>query len=137
MKMTIPILIGTLILCGCASEKNPLLTGNPKDWRDHPTTDLVTVWGQPTRIINQSDGEIWQYIQESDAVIPKGSHASFNMGGFSGSGSSALGGGGGFSSHEQYNAHIVKINNFAVRNGIIKKWYGEIRENDQVVLKEH
>jgi hypothetical protein len=137
MKTTIPILIGTLILCGCASERNPLLTGNPKDWRGHPTSDLVTVGGQPTRIIKQSDGEIWQYVKEWDAVVPKGSHASFNMRGFGDNGSSAVGGGGGFSSHEQYNAHFVRTDNFAVRNGIIRKWYGEIDENGQVVLQRH
>jgi len=79
MKTTIPILLSVLILCGCASEKNPLMTGNPKDWRRHPTSDLVTACGQPTRILQQSDGEVWQYIGEWEAEVPKGSHMLFDM----------------------------------------------------------
>ena len=137
MKTTILILVSTIILCGCATVKNPLMTGNPKDWRGHPTADLVTAWGQPTHTLNQSDGEIWQYVKEWDAVVPKGSHASFSMGGFGNNSSSAFGGGGGSSSHEQYNAHYVRTDNFAVRNGIIRNWYGEMDENGQVVLKQH
>lgn len=137
MKTTIPILIGTLILCGCATEKNPLMTGNPKDWRGHPTADLVAVCGQPTRILHQSDGEVWQYVEESDAVVPKGSHMSFNMRGFSSGGNSAAGAGGGFESHDQYAAHFVRTDNFEVKKGIIKKWYGQTQENGQVVWKGH
>lgn len=144
MKTTILILIGTLILCGCATEttkkntlNSPLLTGNTKDWRGHPTADLIMIWGQPTRILNQSDGEIWQYVKEWDAVIPKGSHGSFNMQEMGDSSGSIAGGGGGFSSHEQYNAHFVRIDNFAVVNGIIGKWYGELDENDAVIFKRH
>lgn len=137
MKTTIPILLAALILCGCATEKNPLLTGNPKDWRGHPTSDLVAAHGQPTRVLHQSDGDIWQYVQERDAVVPKGSHAAFNMLGFSGSGSSAMGGGGGFENHEQYTAHLVRTDNFAVKDGIIKRWYGETDENGQMVWHGH
>jgi len=137
MKKQILIVLGGLFLCGCASEKSPLLTGNAKDWRDHPTADLVAVCGKPARILNQSNSEIWQYVKEWDAVVPKGSRASFQMQGFSGNSSSAIGGGGGFESHDQYAAHYVRTDNFAVKGGIIKEWYGEIDENDRVVWKGH
>lgn len=113
------------------------MTGNPKDWRGHPTSDLVTVGGQPTRIIKQSDGEIWQYVKEWDAVVPKGSRALFNMGGFSSGGNSAASGGGGFESHEQYSAHFKRTDNFEVKKGIIEKWYGQMEENGQVVWQRH
>jgi len=137
MKTTFPIFLVALILCGCASEKNPLMTGNPKDWRGHPTSDLVTASGQPTRVLQQSDGEVWQYIKQWDAEVPKGSHMSFNMQGFSTANSSVSGAGGGFESHEQYKAHYVRIDSFAVKKGIITKWYGEIDENDQAIRKWH
>jgi hypothetical protein len=136
MKTAILIPLVALALCGCASN-NPLMTGNPKDWRGHPTTDLVTAHGQPTHILQQSDGEVWQYVQEWDAVVPKGSHASFSMGGFGNSGGSALAGGGGIESHEQYNAHYIRTDNFQIKDGIIKKWYGEIDQNGSVVWKRH
>lgn len=137
MKTTIPILLSVLILCGCASEKNPLMTGNPKDWRRHPTSDLVTACGQPTRILQQSDGEVWQYIGEWEAEVPKGSHMLFDMRGFSTANSSVSGAGGGFESHDQYKAHYKRIDNFAVKKGIIMKWYGEIDENGQAIRQWH
>jgi hypothetical protein len=138
MKTTIPILLAALVLCGCASTtKNPLMTGNPKDWRGHPTADLIAACGQPAHIFNQSDGEIWQYVNERDAIVPKGSHMAFNMRGFSDGYGSANGAAGGFESHDQYTAHFKRTDNFEIKDGIIKRWYGEIDQNGQIIWKGH
>ena len=59
------------------------------------------------------------------------------MGGFGNGSTSALSGGGGSESHEQYNAHYIRTDNFAVKDGIIKKWYEQLEENGQVVHKWH
>ena len=48
-----------------------------------------------------------------------------------------MGAGGGFESHDQYTAHLVRTDNFAVKDGIIKRWYGETDENGQMVWHGH
>lgn len=113
------------------------MTGNPKDWCGHQTSDLVAARGQPTRIIHQTDGEIWEYVNEGDFIVPKGSHMVFNMGGFGNS--SAFAGGGGFVSekNDQHKSHYVVINRFEVKNGIIKKWYGERDVDGRMIWHGH
>jgi hypothetical protein len=136
-KMRLLSLFLVVLACGCASDNNPLMTGNPKDWIGHSTTDLANAIGQPTRTLAQAEGEIWEYTKEYDRDIPKGSHSAFSMGTFGGNNSFVSRAGFASNSNEEHVGHFVDTFRAEVRDGVIKKVYASEFVDGQRVYEVH
>lgn len=131
------LLLAVLIsVVGC-STPDPMVTGKPQDWRGRPAVDLRTAWGEPTRIIPQSNGdEVWEYRESSDFVIPKGENINLGFGGLG----SDRGGGGAFSMEkrpEDRIGHEVKLYRFKIRAGKIEEWYAARIVNGRTVWEDN
>ena len=124
-----------ILLVGCAGD--PLMSGKPQDWIGHPASDLRSAWGEPTRIMTESNGaEVWEYHKASDVIIPKGENMRL---GFSGVGG-PYGGSGGFSMEKRPDDRPAKdeqLFRFKIRNGKVNRWYAARMLDGRVIWEDH
>jgi hypothetical protein len=135
MKKIYSALAGVL-LTGCVSD--PVLTGMPQDWQGKNVADLKAAWGDPTRVIAESNGtEVWEYRKSGQFVAPGEENTAFRMGG--GGGSGMFGASGGIKTIKQGERQSAYENvaRFSVKNGKIKKWYAERFVDGQRVWSDH
>jgi hypothetical protein len=133
-----------LVFAGCASD--PLLSGKPQDWQGKPAADLRAAWGEPTKVITQSDGEYWEYTNGKDYVIPASEDTNFRLGGGSsgynsgtGASSSGFGASGGISKSKSGErvSHVENVARFLIRDGKVKKWSAARIVDGQTVWSDH
>lgn len=123
------------LFVGCAS--NPVLTGKPQDWKGKSASDLEAAWGEPTRVISQSDGtEVWEYVKTGEFVAPENERTSFNVGG--GGGSTFFGASGGINTTEQGQrlSQYENIFRFQINNGKVRKWFAARIVDGQTVWSD-
>lgn len=130
-----------LLLAGCAAP-DPMLTGKPQDWKGRQSSELLSVMGQPTRVIHQSAMvEIWEYKKVGEFVAPKQNNTSFNMGGMSTKSGSfgGFGASGGWGTTERGERLSTYENllRFKVKAGKIVGWSAARFVDGAVVWSDH
>jgi hypothetical protein len=107
MNRLIATALGMLLLCAC--ESNPMMTGEPQDWKGKSAEQLRTGMGEPQRVVPQPDGsEVWEYTSEGEFVREHRSPGKFK--------------------------NVVR---YQIRDGKVKKWFFERYENGEVVKRDH
>jgi hypothetical protein len=96
-----------VVISGCAS--NPLLTGEPSDWKRKPAAELRNSLGEPTRTVTHQDGsQTWEYVTEGEYVREHRSPG-----------------------------HFVNVTRYLIKDGKVRKWFTERIEDGVVVRRDH
>ena len=135
MKRISFVCLLAFVLAGCASD--PLLTGKPQDWQGKPAADLRAAWGEPTKVITQSDGEYWEYSNSGDYLAPAEENMRFNAGGFGSGGGFGASGAVKTTKQGERISRYENIARFLIRDGKVKKWSASRIVDGQTVWSDH
>lgn len=122
-----------MLLLGCVSD--PVMTGKPQHWRGKSADSLRASWGEPTRIIRESERvEVWEYVKSGDFIAPGRERTDFNVG------PKPFGGAtGGITTLKQGEriSEYENIRRFKIKDGKVTGWYAARMEGGRVVWEDH
>ncbi len=114
-----------------------MITGKPQHWMGRSVTELRTSLGEPTRVIPQENGELWEYKETGEFVAPARDSTSFRAGGYAGGPAFGMSGNTTTVRQGERLSQYENVTRFLIRDGKVRRWSAARIVDGETVWSDH